>query len=81
MRTSHAKPWFPVKRFGYGVGLPMAWQGWLVLAAYLAVAISAGILLSPILSVLVLLVATGILLAIAYVRSDGEWRWRDGERE
>ena len=22
------KPWFAPKRFGYGAGLPIAWQGW-----------------------------------------------------
>jgi len=26
--------WFPAKRYGWGWGLPCAWQGWLVLAAY-----------------------------------------------
>jgi hypothetical protein len=28
--------WFPVKRYGWGWGLPVRWQGWLVLVAYLA---------------------------------------------
>jgi hypothetical protein len=28
--------WFPAKRYGWGWGMPCAWQGWLVLAAYLA---------------------------------------------
>lgn len=27
--------WFPVKRFGWGWGLPVRWQGWLVLVGYL----------------------------------------------
>ena len=35
--------WFAPKRFGYGAGLPIAWQGWVVMAAYFAtVAITAG---------------------------------------
>ena len=34
--------WFPVKRYGWGWGLPVRWQGWVVLAAYLAL-VSAGI--------------------------------------
>lgn len=29
------KYWFPAKTFGWGWGLPCAWQGWLVLAIYL----------------------------------------------
>ncbi len=26
--------WFPAKRYGWGWGLPVAWQGWLVLIAF-----------------------------------------------
>ena len=26
--------WFPAKRYGYGWGVPIRWQGWLVLATY-----------------------------------------------
>ena len=26
--------WFAPKRYGYGTGLPIAWQGWALLAAY-----------------------------------------------
>ena len=36
-----AKPWFAAKRYGYGAGLPIAWQGWLVLSAYIAAIIGA----------------------------------------
>ncbi len=28
--------WFPTKRVGWGWGLPTRWQGWCVLAFYLA---------------------------------------------
>ena len=33
--------WFAPKRYGYGSGAPIAWQGWLVLGAYLAVVVGA----------------------------------------
>ncbi len=26
--------WFPVKRYGWGWGLPVRWQGWLAMGAY-----------------------------------------------
>lgn len=26
--------WFPAKRYGWGWGLPCAWQGWVVLGVY-----------------------------------------------
>jgi len=28
--------WFPTKTYGWGWGLPVRWQGWLVLAGYFA---------------------------------------------
>jgi CHASE2 domain-containing sensor protein len=28
--------WFRAKRYGWGWGLPLAWQGWLVLAVFFA---------------------------------------------
>lgn len=28
--------WFPAKRYGWGWGLPIRWQGWICLAIYLA---------------------------------------------
>src|SRR5262249_3661254 len=30
------KYWFPAKRYGWGWGPPSAWQGWVVLVAYVA---------------------------------------------
>lgn len=28
--------WFPAKKYGVGWGLPITWQGWLVLGIYMA---------------------------------------------
>lgn len=30
------QPWFARRRPGWGIGMPIAWQGWLLLASYLA---------------------------------------------
>lgn len=30
------KYWFPAKRFGWGWGLPVRWQGWACLIVYVA---------------------------------------------
>ncbi|MGN6690973.1 MAG: hypothetical protein ACTHJU_08540 [Sphingopyxis sp.] len=30
------RPWFRPKNRGYGAGLPIAWQGWLMLAMHMA---------------------------------------------
>jgi hypothetical protein len=39
--------WFPAKRYGWGWGLPCAWQGWLVLVGYLGLMVGAARLCPP----------------------------------
>jgi hypothetical protein len=29
------KYWFPAKRYGWGWGLPITWQGWLTLVVFI----------------------------------------------
>lgn len=44
--NSHAY-WFPAKSLGWGWGLPTQWQGWLVLAVYVAALVAVGIAFRP----------------------------------
>lgn len=74
------KPWFAPKRIGYGAGLPIAWQGWALLAAHIA--LIAGLTLAsvqkPLLNV-ILIVAAAILPLPLYARKTrGGWKWRNG---
>lgn len=71
-------PWFRVKRYGYGVGLPIAWQGWLVLIAYIAAAVVSALLLPAFAALALLTFLTPVLLLVVYLRSDADWRWRNG---
>ena len=32
--------WFAPKRYGYGSGLPISWQGWAVTIAFVAIVVS-----------------------------------------
>src|SRR5436190_1565879 len=34
---SDGPEWFAPKRYGYGSGIPISWQGWTVTAAYIAI--------------------------------------------
>lgn len=34
MREANQTYWFPAKRYGWGWGLPIRWQGWVVFAVY-----------------------------------------------
>ena len=76
------KLWFAAKRYGYGAGLPIAWQGWALLAAYVALVAGLGELLVPAQAPLFLLLvafATGLLMWISARRTRGGWRWRWGD--
>ena len=75
--------WFAPKRFGIGAGLPIAWQGWALLAGYLAVL---GLCLAlwgedePVM-LAILLPLTALLVLISWRTTRGGWRWRWGEKD
>ena len=73
--------WFAPKRFGYGSGLPISWQGWLVTVLFLILVVGAAILFSdrPIIFFGVLIPATHALIIITARTTRGGWRWRWGE--
>lgn len=79
MPTKGKKPWFPVKRFGYGVGFPIAWEGWLVLGLYVAAMILSGSLLPTLAFVITAIPLTASVIFVSYLKSDSEWRYRNGE--
>ena len=80
------KPWFAQKRYGYGAGLPIAWQGWAVLGAWF-LALLTGIGLAAwdedvgLIAGLALIVpATAALIYASAIKTRGGWRWRWGAR-
>lgn len=79
MPPEKKKPWFPVKRFGYGAGLPIAWEGWLVLLSYLVAMLLSGVLFPILGFAITAILLTTLVLYIAYTRTDGEWRFRNGD--
>jgi hypothetical protein len=40
--------WFPAKRYGWGWGLPIRWQGWVVMLAYLGLVATGPLVLKPV---------------------------------
>ena len=38
MKEPAPRYWFPAKRYGWGWGLPVTWEGWAVLAGFAALA-------------------------------------------
>lgn len=83
MSEEDEEPWFEPKRYGYGSGLPIAWQGWALIAGLLAIVLGAVPLAekSPFGYIVVAATATIAFLIICARKTRGGWRWRRGERE
>jgi hypothetical protein len=75
--------WFVQHRWGYGVGMPIAWQGWPMMALQIVVA-GCGVIAfanneTAQLMIIVLVIFVPFPLMVAKTR--GGWRWRWGERD
>jgi hypothetical protein len=76
--------WFSAKSHGLGAGLPVAWQGWALTLAFVAILTGAGFLLAEENSwafVSITVTLTAIFLLIAAKTTRGGWRWRWGKEE
>ena len=76
------KPWFRVKRYGFGSGLPCSWEGWALLIGFLVVLAASGVAFAgrdPMLHLGVVLAATAIVVIVSWRKSDGPWKWRWGD--
>ena len=75
--------WFAPKRYGWGSGPPIAWQGWLILLVYLAIVIGATQFLARNAWAMGSVIATATLLFVVVVMKTtrGGWRWRWGDKE
>lgn len=76
--------WFAAKTYGWGWGLPVRWQGWLVLGTYLTLVL-AGIGYfesrgnrSSLWAYLVVL--TVVLIVIVALKGERPLRWRWGKK-
>ncbi|HKP33721.1 MAG TPA: hypothetical protein VJT70_02950 [Sphingomicrobium sp.] len=75
--------WFAPKRYGYGAGLPISWQGWAVTLAFIALVGGLAFFFGdqPVI-VIALLVPLSLLLILITARTTrGGWRWRWGEKD
>jgi hypothetical protein len=83
MVMSEGPQWFAAKRFGYGAGIPISWQGWLVTALFMAIAIGAATLLSdqPKALAAILVPAVILLWIVTAKTTRGGWRWRWGSED
>jgi hypothetical protein len=79
-------PWFRAKRYGYGVGLPLKWQGWALIAFYLLALAGIGLLSKQdtdfprAVAFVVFLIVTALFVMTVHRRTEGGWKWRWGDR-
>jgi hypothetical protein len=79
------KYWFRPKNIGYGA-TPTTWQGWVltfaVVGKMVGVVLEAQRIPDRHTSLLVAISGAGVILiaysVIAYIKTDGAWRWRSG---
>ena len=70
--------WFPAKRYGWGWGVPRRWQGWVVVAAFVASQVGAAALLPrhPGWFVAAVVVNGAGLIAVCWWKGERpRWRW------
>ena len=75
--------WFAEKRYGFGSGLPITWQGWVVSAIYIAIVMGSAVFVerSPWAFGSIMFTATAIFVIVCAKTTRGGWRWRWGGDE
>ena len=80
---SDGPEWFAPKRYGYGSGLPIAWQGWALTIGFVAIAILLSVRLAERKLELFAALAPFVIafMFICARTTRGGWRWRWGEED
>jgi len=80
---SDGPEWFAPKRYGYGAGLPISWQGWALTIGFvlLTILVALGFGNRPIQLVAAIIPLTVAFTVISARTTRGGWRWRWGEED
>jgi hypothetical protein len=75
--------WFAPKRFGYGSGWPISWQGWAITLGYVAIVFGLSLALHPrpVQLIAALALPTILFMVVCARTTRGGWRWRRGSKE
>ncbi len=78
--------WFPAKKYGWGWGFPITWQGWAVLILFIVVVIALSILFNPVdyplAFIASMIISSAALIAICYAKGEPpQWRWGDSSHD
>lgn len=74
--------WFPAKRYGWGWGPPVKWQGWVVLGAFVAAIAITAVRFPPheeplVFAAVVAASAIALTLVCWWKGEKPRWRWGD----
>jgi hypothetical protein len=74
--------WFPAKRYGWGWGFPITWQGWAAFGAFIGLLIAGLVFVPPKYSLagfLAYAIALSVLFAgVCWWKGEpARWRWGD----
>ncbi|HZC38273.1 MAG TPA: hypothetical protein VE221_06330 [Sphingomicrobium sp.] len=80
---SDGPEWFAPRRYGYGSGLPISWQGWSVTIGFVVIVIVLSLAFRgrPLAHVAAIIPLAVAFLVICAKTTRGGWRWRWGERD
>lgn len=74
------KYWFPAKKYGWGWGVPSAWQGWVTIMIYLGSISSSAYMFPPdekmALFIFLTIVLSVLLIVVCWIKGEPpKWRW------
>jgi hypothetical protein len=80
---SDGPEWFAPKRYGYGAGAPISWQGWAITIVFvlLTAALAVTFVRKPLVFVAITVPLTVLFSTIAAKTTRGGWRWRWGDKD
>jgi hypothetical protein len=72
--------WFPAKRYGWGWGFPITWQGWLIFAGYILLLVVGAYLFPPKKALVGYLIYVAVLsaalISVCWLKGEPpRWRW------
>jgi hypothetical protein len=85
MQNDNNKIWFPAKKYGWGWGLPCAWQGWVVYAAWWLSLFSGAFFMAPhhigLFVIYSIVLGVVLILVVAVKGEKPRWRWGDTKKK
>ena len=80
---SDGPEWFAPKRYGYGAGMPISWQGWALTLGFTAAAVGLALALRrhPLQLAAIAVPLFTLFTVITARTTRGGWRWRWGDKD